>query len=71
MKYSILESRKNVKVKYIESYKPRERYQSDKVLLPNFVWDRFKYRIQRCLVPLNDRHFAKLGGRTRQRWFLF
>ena len=21
-----------------------------------------KYRIRRCLVPLNDRHFAKLGG---------
>ena len=30
------------------------------------------YRIRRCLVPpLNDRHFAKLGGETRQRWFLF
>ena len=21
------------------------------------------YRIRRCLVPQNDRHFAKLGGR--------
>ena len=32
----------------------------------------WKYRIRRCLVPLNDRDFAKLGGGgTRQRWFLF
>ena len=35
------EQRKNVKVKLIESYKQRERYQADTVLLPNYVWDGF------------------------------
>ena len=28
------------------------------------------YCIRRCLVPLNNRHFTKVGG-TRQRWFSF
>ena len=31
----------------------------------------FEYRIRRWLVPLNERHFAKLGGGTRQRFFVF
>ena len=29
------------------------------------------YRIRRCQVPLNHRHFLKFVRRTRQRWFLF
>ena len=37
------ESRKNIKVKHIEFYKPRERYQANIILFPNFVWDGFKY----------------------------
>ena len=42
LKSSFSEPRKNVKVKYIESYKPRERYQADIVLISNYVWDGFK-----------------------------
>ena len=46
---------KNVIVKHIESYKPRERYQADTVLYPNFVWDEFKY-----IFTMVD-HFTKYG----------
>ena len=34
--------RKNAIVKHIESYKPKERYQADTVLLSNYIWDGFK-----------------------------
>ena len=37
------EPRKNIKVKLIESYNSKERYQADIILLQNSVWDRFKY----------------------------
>ena len=39
MKSSFFWTKKNVKSKNIESYKPRERFQADIVLPPNFVWD--------------------------------
>ena len=29
------------------------------------------YRIRRCLVPLNDRHFAKPGGGLDKGYFYF
>ena len=39
MKSSFSKPRKNVEIAHIESYKPRENYQADIVLLPNFIWD--------------------------------
>ena len=36
------EPRKNVIVKPIESFKPKERNQADTVLISNYVWDGFK-----------------------------
>ena len=55
-------NQKNVKVKSIKSYKKRERYQSDIILLPNFVWDGFNNiftmmnHFTKCgwVIPLND-----------------
>ena len=49
------ELRKNVKVKPIEYYNPRERYQADIILLLNFVWDEFKY------IFIMVDHFTKYG----------
>ena len=43
MKSSFSEPKKNVKLKHIESYNPRERYQANIVLILNYVWDEFKY----------------------------
>ena len=48
-------------LKHIESYKPRERYQADIVLIPNYVWDVLKYIFAvmshftkyECVIPLN------------------
>ena len=56
-------SRNNVQVKPIESYRLRERYQADIVLLPNYVWDKFKYIFAMvdhltkygCGIPLNSK----------------
>ena len=47
--------RKNIIVKHIESYKPKERYQADTVLLSNYIWDGFKY-----IFTMVD-HFTKYG----------
>ena len=47
--------RKNEIVKHIESYKPKERYQADIVLLSNYIWDGFKY----IFTMMN--HFTKYG----------
>ena len=44
------EPRKYLKVKHIESYKPRERYQAGTVLLSNYVFDRFKYILHRWII---------------------
>ena len=33
--------------------------------------DNGEYRIRRCPVPLNDRHFAKLGGGLKKGDFYF
>ena len=43
----------NVKAKPIESYKPRERYQTGIVLLQNYEWYLFKY-----IFTMMD-HFTK------------
>ena len=57
MKYSLflLNQEKTVKVKPNESYKPRERYQADIVLIPNCVRDEFKY------IFTKMDHFTKYG----------
>ena len=55
--------RKNAIVKHIESYKPKERYQADTVLLSNYIWDGFKYIFTMVdhftkygwIIPLNDK----------------
>ena len=47
--------KKNVIIKHIESYKPREKCQADIVLLSNYVWDEFKY-----IFTMVD-HFIKYG----------
>ena len=48
-------TKKNIKLKSHKSYNPRERYQVDIVLSPNFVWDYFKY-----IFAMMD-HFTKYG----------
>ena len=53
MKSSFIWTKKNVKVKPIESYNLRERYQADIILFPNFVWDRFKYNLQWWIISQN------------------
>ena len=47
--------RKNAIVKHIESYKPKERYQADTILLSNYIWDGFIY-----IFTMVD-HFTKYG----------
>ena len=42
MKSSFFLNQKNIKVKPIESYKSREKYQVD-IIFFNFVWNGFKY----------------------------
>ena len=37
--WSLFLAKKILNVKHIESYKTREKYQAEIVLLPNFVWD--------------------------------
>ena len=59
---------KNVIVKHIGSYKPRDRCQADKNLLPNFMWDRFKYIFTivdhftkyEWVIQLNDQKTEKI-----------
>ena len=56
--------RKNVNVKHIESYKPRESYHADIVFLPNYVWDGFKNIftiLQGRVDPLKIQALAGLG----------
>ena len=48
-------TKKNIIVKNIEFYNPKERYQADIVLLPNYEWDWFKY-----IFTMMD-YFTKYG----------
>ena len=42
--------RKNAIVKHIESYKPKERYQTDTVILSNYIWDGLNISLQWWII---------------------
>ena len=53
IKSFLINQGKNGIIKHILPYKRRERYQANSVLLPNYVWDGFKYYKFKNGVRLN------------------